>query len=137
MNISSKCEYGTRAILELARRPIKSQPVSAIEIASIQAIPEKYLVHILLQLKHAGLVQSVRGAHGGYLLAKTPEQISLKDIVIAIDGPSLDPLPVKDDATPELKAVWRQAGDAIDGLLAETNIRDIVDGGGDTNMYYI
>lgn len=136
MNISSKCEYGARAILELARRSADSQPVSAVQIASEQGIPEKYLVHILLQLKHAGLVQSVRGAHGGYLLAKPAEHISLRDIVVAIDGPSLDPLPVKDDAAPELKAVWHQAGNAIDGLLAATSIRDIVDGGG-TNMYYI
>lgn len=137
MNISSKCEYGARAMLELARRSPESEPVSAVQIASVQAIPEKYLVHILLQLKHAGLVQSVRGAHGGYRLAKLPEQISLRDIVTAIDGPSLDPLPVKDDAAPELKAVWQQAGVAIDDVLAATSMRDIIDGGGDTHMYYI
>ncbi len=116
---------------------MESKPVSATEIAEIQAIPEKYLVHILLQLKHAGLVRSVRGAHGGYLLAKPPEKISLADVVQAIDGPSLDPLPVKDEAVPELKAVWRQAGAEIDALLAETSIRDIVEKGETTNMYYI
>lgn len=137
MNISSKCEYGARAILELARRSNDSQPVSAIQIAKVQSIPEKYLVHILLQLKHAGLVQSVRGARGGYLIAKPAEQISLRDIVLAIDGPSIDPLPVKDKAAPELKAVWRAAGNAIDALLAETTIRDIAEDGDDTHMYYI
>ena len=137
MNISSKCEYGARAVLELARRSTDSQPVSAAQIATVQAIPEKYLVHILLQLKHAGLVQSVRGAHGGYRLAKPAEQISLRDVVLAIDGPSLDPLPVKDDAAPELKAVWHQAGSAIDALLAATSIRDIVEDGRNANMYYI
>jgi len=137
MNISSKCEYGTRAILELARHVNDSQPVAAVQIATAQGIPEKYLVHILLQLKHAGLVQSVRGAHGGYHIAKSADQISLRDIVLAIDGPSLDPLPVKDDVAPELKSVWRQAGSAIDDVLAATSIRDIMDQDADTNMYYI
>lgn len=123
-------------MLELARRSSDSEPVSAVKIAEIQAIPEKYLVHILLQLKHAGLVESVRGAHGGYRLAKAAEQVSLRDIVLAIDGPSLDPLPVKDDAAPELKAAWRRAGSTIDAMLAATSIRDIIEGD-DTNMYYI
>jgi len=136
MNISSKCEYGARAMLELARQSNDAQPLSATKVAEAQSIPEKYLVHILLQLKHAGLVESVRGAHGGYRLAKSAEGISLRDIVLAIDGPSLDPLPVKDEAAPELKAVWRRAGGAIDALLAATSIRDVIEGD-DTNMYYI
>ena len=137
MNISSKCEYGARAILELARQAIDAKPVAAVQIAEAQGIPEKYLVHILLQLKHAGLVQSVRGAHGGYRLAKTADQISLRDIVLAIDGSSLDPLPVKDEAAQALKNAWRQAGSAIDDLLAATTISDIMDDDSDTNMYYI
>jgi Rrf2 family cysteine metabolism transcriptional repressor len=137
MNISSKCEYAARAVLELARRAPDAQPVSASQIAASQEIPEKYLVHILLQLKHAGLVRSMRGARGGYLIAKRPEMITLRDIVLAIDGPAMDPLPVKDSAAPELKAVWKKAGNAIDALLAETTIRDILERGGETNMYYI
>jgi Rrf2 family protein len=137
MNISSKCEYAARALVELARRAPDAEPVSATEIAGSQDIPEKYLVHILLQLKHAGLVRSVRGARGGYLIAKNPEYMTLRDVVLAIDGPALDPLPVKDNAAPELKAVWKKTGKAIDALLAETTIRDILERGGTTNMYYI
>jgi Rrf2 family transcriptional regulator, cysteine metabolism repressor len=136
MNISSKCEYGARAVVDLARRASQG-PIPATQIAERQGIPEKFLVHILLQLKQAGVVQSVRGAHGGYLLARPAQQITLRDVVTAIEGPSLDPLPVKDSACPELKAAWVKVGRAIDDVLAGTTIQEISDRTGDSHMYYI
>ena len=96
MNISSRCEYACRAIVELALHEPAAQPYTVERIAESRHVPEKFLVHILLQLKRAGIVRSVRGARGGYLLARTPDDITLLDIVRAVDGPVLDPLPVKD-----------------------------------------
>jgi Rrf2 family cysteine metabolism transcriptional repressor len=137
MNISSRCEYAARAIVELARNPRSEEPLTATYIAERRQIPEKYLVHILLQLKRAGLVRSVRGAQGGYLLARTPEDISLFDIVQAIDGPILDPLPVDDSGGADLRAAWQRAAEGIAEVLRRTTVRDIVDRAAKASMYYI
>lgn len=137
MNISSRCEYAARAIVELARNPRAEEPLTATYLAERRQIPEKYLVHILLQLKRAGLVRSVRGAQGGYLLGRDPEDITLFDIVQAIDGPILDPLPVDDTAGSDLRAAWRRSAKDIAEVLQRTTVRDIVDKATKADMYYI
>ena len=73
MRISAKAEYACVAMLELAANYADAQPVRIKAIADAQGIPQRFLVQILLQLKTAGLVASVRGAAGGYQLAKPPE----------------------------------------------------------------
>lgn len=137
MNISSRCEYACRAVVELAHHENSSEPVTALHIAESKSIPEKYLVHILLQLKRAGIVRSIRGAQGGYLLAQSPDEISLCDIVRAIDGPILDPLPVEDNGSRELASTWKRVAERIGGVLEETTVRDILDQSATGNMYYI
>jgi len=137
MNISSRCEYACRAVVELARSRDTQLPVTATQIAEKRGIPEKYLVHILLTLKKAGIVNSVRGAQGGYLLAKAPEEISLGDIVRAIDGPVLDPLPVQDAGGEDLAPTWRETADRIQKLLDDVTVRDLLDRAERANMYYI
>jgi Rrf2 family protein len=137
MNISSRCEYACRAVVELARHEKTNEPVTAQTIAERRHIPEKYLVHILLQLKRAGLVRSIRGAQGGYLLARPAEGLTLGDIITAIDGPVLDPLPVDDSVSPDLEPVWRDAAKRIEDVLASHTVRAIVERGEKSNMYYI
>ncbi|HOE66220.1 MAG TPA: Rrf2 family transcriptional regulator [Candidatus Hydrogenedentes bacterium] len=137
MNVSSRCEYACRAIIELARHENSDTPVTAMYIAERRRIPEKYLVHILLQLKRAGLVRSVRGAQGGYLLAKSPDDISLFHIIRAIDGPILDPLPVEDAAGIDLEPTWRETAARIEKLLSEVTVRNILDRATKTRMYHI
>jgi Rrf2 family protein len=137
MNISSRCEYACRAIVELALHEKSHDTVTSQTVAERRHIPEKYLVHILLQLKRAGLVRSVRGAQGGYALGKAPEDITLLDIVEAIDGPLLDPLPVNDGASQELKAIWRNVAKNMAKVLRQTTIRQILDKAAGANMYYI
>ena len=88
MKISAKAEYACLAILALAQPKPDGAPVRIREIADANAIPERYLVQILLQLKGAGLVHSTRGASGGYRLARPPESISLREVLSAIDGPN-------------------------------------------------
>jgi Rrf2 family protein len=85
MRVSAKAEYACLAMLELAGNYEGTNPVRVKAIADSHGIPQRFLVQILLQLKGAGLVASVRGASGGYQLARPPEEISLADIVNAID----------------------------------------------------
>ncbi|HZV07372.1 MAG TPA: Rrf2 family transcriptional regulator [Gemmataceae bacterium] len=85
MRISAKAEYACVAMLELAANYGEPQPLPIKAIAEAQSIPQNFLVQILLQLKTAQLVVSVRGASGGYQLARPPEDITLADIINAID----------------------------------------------------
>jgi Rrf2 family protein len=86
MKISSKGDYALRTILTLALKIDENRPVRLPEIAELNNIPVKFLEQIMIQLKSAGLVTSRRGRHGGYLLAKTPENISLGEVIRLIDG---------------------------------------------------
>lgn len=124
-------------MVELTRHGPSEDPLTAVHIATRRAIPEKYLVHILLQLKRAGLVRSVRGAQGGYLLAQPAEDITLLDVVQAIDGPVLDPLPVEDTGGADLKAAWKEVGRGIEAVLRNITVREITDRAAKSNMYYI
>ncbi len=137
MNISSRCDYACRAIVELAKQAHTQQPVRATHIAESRGIPEKYLVHILIQLKRAGLVRSVRGSQGGYRLDRAPGDITLGEIVKAIDGPVLDPPPVEDSYGQDLDPTWRQIAKGIDDLLEGITVQDIVENAHHAHMYYI
>ncbi|MBI2435106.1 MAG: Rrf2 family transcriptional regulator [Candidatus Hydrogenedentes bacterium] len=137
MNISARCEYACRAMVELALMQQNHDPVASSVLAERRHIPEKYLVHILLQLKRAGLVQSVRGAQGGYRLGRLPEDITLLEVVQAIDGPVLDPLPVNDGQSLDLRAVWKETADSIAGELRQISIREVADRAAASPMYYI
>jgi Rrf2 family protein len=85
MRVSAKVDYALRACAELAS--VGDGPVKGDRIAKSQGIPLKFLENILLDLKHAGLVQSQRGAEGGYWLARPPGEIPLAEIIRAVEGP--------------------------------------------------
>ncbi|NQT28513.1 MAG: Rrf2 family transcriptional regulator [Candidatus Omnitrophica bacterium] len=85
MKISTRTRYGTRLMLSLALSYGKG-PFLLRDIAKEEQISEKYLSQIVIPLKAKGLVNSFRGAHGGYTLAKAPSQISIKEIVEALEG---------------------------------------------------
>src|SRR5687767_7381379 len=85
MRISAKAEYACAAMLELAASHGSPQPVSIKAIADAHGLKARFLVQILIQLKTAGLVASVRGASGGYQLARAPEMITLAQVINAID----------------------------------------------------
>jgi Rrf2 family protein len=85
MRVSAKADYALRACAELAAAD--AGPMKGDRIAQAQAIPLKFLENILLDLKHAGLVASQRGAEGGYWLAQPPEEISVADVIRAVEGP--------------------------------------------------
>ena len=137
VNISSRCEYACRAVLELARHASTKQPRTVEQIAAQRHVPEKFLVHILIQLKRAGIVRSVRGARGGYHLARAPEEISLLDIVRAIDGPVLTPLPVKDARSADMAPAWKEVALGIERILESLTVCDMLDRADKSSMYYI
>jgi len=84
--LTRKGKYGLKAMILLAQEH-GSGPVLIGDLAEREAIPKKFLENILLALKHRGLVHSRKGPHGGYQLARSPEQISVGDIVRVLDGP--------------------------------------------------
>jgi Rrf2 family protein len=86
MVLSQKTQYAVRAVLELARKN-GFGPVKAAKIASVQSIPLRFLENILGQLRQAGLVESVRGKEGGYLLSRSPHEVTVGDVVRLVQGP--------------------------------------------------
>lgn len=137
MNISARCAYACRAAVELAHHEHAAVPVTVQAIAERCTIPEKYLVHVLLQLKRAGLVRSVRGAQGGYLLAHSSESISLFDLVKAVDGPVLYPIPGEGSGGTGLEMTWRYVAAEIEAVLRGVTLRSIAEGARRAAMYYI
>src|SRR5215208_3521672 len=87
MRVSAKTDYALRAAVELAAAWGDGTPVKGERLATAQAIPLRFLENILLQLRHAGIVESRRGAEGGYLLARPAAEVTLADVIRAIDGP--------------------------------------------------
>ena len=124
MKISSKGEYGIRAMLELSQRYSEGYVQSA-KIASARKIPENYLYQLLITLRKAGLVQSRRGPQGGHMLARPPEEISLAEVVRALEGPLAPVTCIQEgivDTCPYsqrcvLKDVWREVTEATKEIL--------------------
>src|SRR5271163_782776 len=85
MMFSTKAEYGVRVMVELARRP-GDDPVPLAEIAEHDGLPLAYLEHLVARLRKAGLVDSRRGSRGGYLLARPAQEISMAEVVEALEG---------------------------------------------------
>ena len=132
MRISTKGRYGLRAALELAIH-YGGPPLPSREIAASQEISEKYLEHLIATLKNAGLIQSVRGARGGYRLTRPPSQITLLEILKPLEG---DFSPVECVDRPEIcdrsgacitREIWKRIKDSIEGLLESMTLQDLVD----------
>lgn len=85
MQVNAKVDYALRALAELSNAD--PGPMKAEQIARAQGIPPKFLENILLELRHAGVVNSQRGAEGGYRLGRPPEEITLADVIRVVDGP--------------------------------------------------
>ena len=130
MKISAKAEYACLALLELAQHGQQAQPLRIREISKSQQIPGRYLVQILLQLKGAGLVVSLRGASGGYRLARPAGEIALSEVLAAVDGPDASPLRDKPEENRPgshiLATVWDRVREAERCVLESTSIGELV-----------
>jgi Rrf2 family protein len=129
MKVSAKAQYACFAMVQLAASHGERQPVRVKAIADAHGIPQRFLVQILLQLKGAGLVASVRGAAGGYQLARPPEEISLADVVNTIDRTPEAPPLVNVPRSPLVQAVrsvWHAIHAEEQRLLAEVSLAELV-----------
>ncbi len=146
MRISSKGEYGLRALFDLAQR-YGEGPVQSEAIATRQGIPVNYLNQLLIALRKAGLIDSLRGPQGGHMLARPPEQISLLDIVVALEGPLLPGDATRDDLAPTqpedeeiIAAVWMDIRSVIEKHLRGKTLEDLCQAKRERTgnvMYYI
>ncbi len=124
MKISAKAEYACLAVIDLARSGNRT-PRRIKDIAEAQGIPERYLVQILLQLKSVGLVLSARGSGGGYRLLREAEQISVADVIGAIDGPDEPPRSASSPVGHGLGEVLSRAWAAEREFLASITIAQL------------
>ena len=135
MKISQKGLYALQAIMTLGRR-YGSETVKIRDIALDSDLPEKFLELILLELKNARIVESVRGAKGGYRLRRAPAEIKLSEIIRLVDGPlapfgdadQLRSLIVTDPDHRALYGVFLEVRDAAAKILESTTVADIVGG---------
>ncbi|MCL6636310.1 MAG: Rrf2 family transcriptional regulator [Alicyclobacillus sp.] len=136
MKISTKGRYGLMLLVDLAIHGAGS-PVSLKSIAERQGLSEHYLEQLIAPLRNAGIVRSVRGAYGGYVLAKAPTEITAADVILTLEGPLQL---VDEDIHDGLDELWQKLRDAILGVLTSTTLQDLVDqqqGYADAYMYYI
>ena len=131
MKLSTKGRYGTRALLDVAIHQGDS-PVQLKDVAERQQISLSYLEHLIAPLVAAGIIRSSRGAHGGVLLGKPPEEITLIDVVRALEG-SLAPVECVDDPEKCPRAggcvtrdIWTEAKRAMESVLESTTLAELV-----------
>jgi Rrf2 family cysteine metabolism transcriptional repressor len=136
MLVTQKKQYALRAIFELGRR-FEQGPVKALEIGEAQAIPLRFLEVILNQLRHGGLVRSKRGFMGGYILTRSPKQISVGQIFRLLDGKNMPSdcvacvskshCPFHGDCA--FMPMWNKVQSAIDKIYDQTTIEDLLEQG--------
>ena len=141
---AKKVQYACAALFELALEYGTGQPVQVHAIAERQKLPTNYLVQILIALRRAGLVNSVRGSQGGYSLAMPPDKITLAHVIRVVDGPLCQEQPSAAGADRRLAVYWlerlqRAAYESVERQMEAISIADIVDRYGSQKelIYYI
>ncbi len=148
MKISTKGRYGLRAMMDLAAHRKDDKPVFLADIAKRQAISEKYLEHIFARLRAAGLVNTVRGRKGGFLLRKAPAEITVNTIISVLEGPCTlvdcvaEPSACERSATCATRDIWTLLGHKIEEVLSGLTLEGLVTmqeakSGAKAQMYYI
>ena len=132
MKLSTRARYGIHAMFELAMRyGLGPQPLKS--IAESQSIPEQYLEQLIALLRRGGLVESTRGAQGGYMLSKKPEQITMGELMHVLEGPILLADCLSDEKNCEracacpTKVVWQRLSRSIDDVLYSVTLQDMLD----------
>jgi Rrf2 family transcriptional regulator, cysteine metabolism repressor len=131
--VTQKSQYALRALFELATRT-DAGPVRIEDIAKAQAIPQRFLEVVLNELKHAGLVEARRGPRGGYLLARSPRDITVADIIECCQG-KFTPVDCLSDAGPAdcafkgecvFLSLWEEVREAVNDVYESTTLQDLV-----------
>ena len=121
MRMPARCKYALQAIMVLAKVPAGSV-LKVADIASGPDIPAEYLVQVLIMLKNAGIVESVRGKVGGYRLSRLPEQTTVAEVLEAVEG-GRQPI---EGLSSAFVNVLQQANDAAHAVLAEATFADLL-----------
>jgi Rrf2 family protein len=133
VRISAKADYAVRAVVELAASR-DDTPVKAERVATAQGIPLNFLENILGELRHAGIVRSQRGAEGGFRLAKPADQISVADVIRAVEGPlaTVRGGPPEESEYPgaaaELPKVWIAVRKSLRDVVERVTVADVAAG---------
>ncbi len=134
MRLTMRSDYGAHAVIELARR-YGEGPLQSAAIAERQKIPEAYLDQLMCSLRRAGIVRSVRGPHGGHELARNPRELTLGDVVTALEGPVVPQEFVHAGSEDEtdwwsacaVRNTWQEAAEASQRVLDATTIQELVE----------
>jgi Rrf2 family transcriptional regulator, cysteine metabolism repressor len=139
VKLSVKSDYAARAVLGLARRQQIRSAMRAEQLADEQHVPVNYLVQILIELKSKQIVRSQRGKEGGYLLARSPAEITLGDILRAMHGQVFDTPALSDPTCPaELREAWRKLQISQEKTADAITFQQLADASEDKGkMYYI
>ena len=132
MKLTTRTRYGTRLMVELARS-YEQGPLKLSEIARRQSLPVKYLEQIVMPLREAGLIKSVRGVNGGHMLGRPPEEISVYDIMKVLEGDAIVPCSVEEPECDrfefcETRVLWQRINEKIVEELKNTNLADLISG---------
>lgn len=123
MKISTKGRYGLTIMIELAKHHGEG-PIPLRQIAAEKDLSEAYLEQLVSPLRNAGLVKSVRGAYGGYMLAHTPEEISAADVVKVLEGPIQIVEGIENEEAAQ-RELWIRIRDAVKTVLDTTSLEDL------------
>ncbi|MBP2240531.1 Rrf2 family cysteine metabolism transcriptional repressor [Cytobacillus eiseniae] len=139
MKISTKGRYGLTIMIELAKKH-GDGPISLKTIAQANNLSEHYLEQLIAPLRNAGLVKSIRGAYGGYILGDEPANITAGDIIRVLEGP-ISPVEGIEDEEPAKKHLWMRIRDAVKDVLDGTTVEDLAnyndEGESNSYMFYI
>lgn len=126
-------------MLGLARHYQSGKAVRVEDLAAEQNVPANYLIQILIELKSKRIVQSIRGKVGGYLLARTPAEITFGDVLQAVHGEVFDSPAISDpQCAAELREAWKNLRDEVESAAAKVNFQQILEAGAKREqMYYI
>jgi Rrf2 family transcriptional regulator, cysteine metabolism repressor len=129
VELSCKSEYALLALLELAAGYQQSEPLQIRQIAAMHAIPDRYLEQLLANLRRSGMIRSVRGAKGGYLLARPPWQITVLEVLDCIEGVEAN-IEQNQPETVEravIRETWQKACQSAHAVLQSRTLKDLCD----------
>jgi Rrf2 family protein len=134
MRVSAKADYALRALIEMANRAAEARAVSAEELGRLQQIPHGFLQAILADLRRAGIVMSQRGQSGGWRMGRAAADVSVADVIRAVDGPLVSVYGLRPEAVDYnetatvLQHVWIAARRSLRDVFEQVSIQQLADG---------